>query len=240
MDNSNGPVLSSIITAEDDIHTCVGKKVVDSVTPITPKNGHPDKAAQTLIVYGKRHDALATYTYPDVPDPIIIDGQKYASIWCPVEITIKLNDFTFFHDEPLMTTILAADGSYQQPFYPALDTYKDTVYNIETKNHAMFFASGIVVSDKETMKYNDIYGVGIGYKTLNGVRTDQISIIVYTTAKKPLNSIPEAQIIPKSVEEIPTDVVQGKLPVFFNQEAAGIPAEANAPDINMHSALPSA
>lgn len=36
------------------------------------------------------------------------------------------------------------------------------------------------------------------------------------------------------VEEIPTDVVQGKLPVFFNQEAAGIPAEANAPDINMY------
>lgn len=104
MDNSNGPVLSSIVTVEDDIHTCVGKKVVDSVTPIAPKNGHPDKAAQTLIVYGKRYDALATYTYTDVPDPIIIDGQKYASIWCPVEITIKLNDFTFFHDEPLSNT----------------------------------------------------------------------------------------------------------------------------------------
>lgn len=84
------------------------------------------------------------------------------------------------------------------------------------------------------MKYDDIYGVGIGYKTLNGVRTEQISIIVYTTNKKPLNSIPEAQKIPKSVEEIPTDVVQGKIPVFFNQEAAGIQAEANAPDINMY------
>lgn len=84
------------------------------------------------------------------------------------------------------------------------------------------------------MKYDDVYGVGIGYKTVDSVRTDQISIIVYTTNKKPLNNIPEAQRIPESVEEIPVDVVQGKIPVFFNQETADIQAEANAPDINMY------
>lgn len=33
------------------------------------------------------------------------------------------------------------------------------------------------------MKYDDIYGVGIEYKTLNGVRTDQISIIVLQQIK---------------------------------------------------------
>lgn len=56
-----------------------------------------------------------------------------------------------FEDE-----LLTADGSYQQPFYLSLDTYEDTVYNIETENHAKFFASGIVVSDKENMEYKNV------------------------------------------------------------------------------------
>lgn len=84
------------------------------------------------------------------------------------------------------------------------------------------------------MKYDDVYGVGIGYKTVNGVKTDQISIIVYTTNKKPLNNIPEAQRIPESIEQIPVDIVQRKLPAFFDQETADIQAAANAPDINMY------
>lgn len=353
MDKSGVPVLDSFEIREDNISTYIpkGTKVVDSVTPIDPKNSFPQNIAQTYIVYGKRSDNYMSYQYKDVPDPIIIGGQKYASIWCPVKIIIKLNGFIFFHDEPLSNTdfsislessepdkyggggiifnndfskitktlsendtvltielpvdwaakltindinlvigsfdfracfkvnyvidiggqkvtrmaaitaatnvvltsssayveplkirwgcfgrkssvqtktgkksvadiqageyILAADGSYvkvtdittgheksivtiqltengdilqlsdahglqtkrglipagdlrfedelltaddsyQNPFYLSLDTYEDTVYNIETENHAMFFASGVVVSDKENMEYKNV------------------------------------------------------------------------------------
>ena len=47
--------------------------------------------------------------------------------------------------------VLTEDGSYQELVYLAIDSYNDEVYNIETEGHAMFVASGIVVTDSECL-----------------------------------------------------------------------------------------
>lgn len=65
------------------------------------------------------------------------------------------------------------------------------------------------------MKYDDVYGVGVGYKTKGGKKTDEIGIIVYTTQKKPKNRIAAEQILPDAVEGALVDVVEAPMPAPF-------------------------
>ena len=86
-----------------------GTEVIKSTELIDPVNKHPNDIFQTYIVYGKRPDKYVSYPYENVPDPILIDGIKYANTWCPFNIKVKLNvgteekptGFTFSKNDPL-------------------------------------------------------------------------------------------------------------------------------------------
>jgi hypothetical protein len=57
-----------------------------------------------------------------------------------------------------------------------------------------------------------VHSVGYGYKTINGLITSEKSIIFSVIEKKPLNQIPENELLPKSInidgESVITDVIQ--------------------------------
>ena len=65
------------------------------------------------------------------------------------------------------------------------------------------------VKDKYTNKilsYRDVVGIGIGYKTINGKETAQLSIVISVKKKKPLKELKENEIIPGELDGIKTDV----------------------------------
>ena len=51
-----------------------------------------------------------------------------------------------------------------------------------------------------------VTGVGIGYKEVNGVKTDELAIIVYVEAKKPNADVPTKERVPKTIQKMTTDV----------------------------------
>jgi hypothetical protein len=66
----------------------------------------------------------------------------------------------------------------------------------------------------------DIHAVGIGYKTVGNVKTGDIGIVVYTTKKKKLEAIPQAERIPASVEGVLVDVVESPKFEFLGDNAS--------------------
>ena len=65
------------------------------------------------------------------------------------------------------------------------------------------------VKDKYTNKilgYRGVVGIGIGYKTIKGKETDQLSIVISVKKKKPLKELEENEIIPEELDGITTDV----------------------------------
>ena len=61
--------------------------------------------------------------------------------------------------------------------------------------------------EAELMKKAGVTGCAIGYKQVNGERTDELGIVCYVTEKKPEGKLRKRDIIPKEIEGIPTDVV---------------------------------
>lgn len=78
--------------------------VVDSVKVLDPVNKYSSRTNNTYIVYGKREDQYVSYRYENVPNPKTIGGKKYADIWCPFKVVVKLKSHTFFEAEPLAKT----------------------------------------------------------------------------------------------------------------------------------------
>ncbi len=62
--------------------------------------------------------------------------------------------------------------------------------------------------EAELMKKSGVTGCALGYKYVAGKKTDQLSIICYVNKKKPEKKLKKGDIIPKSIEGIPTDVVE--------------------------------
>ena len=60
----------------------------------------------------------------------------------------------------------------------------------------------------ELLAYRGVIGVGIGYKSIKGEETEQLSITVSVERKIPLNELEQDDIIPGEVKGIPTDVVE--------------------------------
>ncbi|MEM2281278.1 MAG: hypothetical protein QXZ68_04745 [Candidatus Bathyarchaeia archaeon] len=56
----------------------------------------------------------------------------------------------------------------------------------------------------------NVTGVGIGYKKVKGVKTDILSIVVFVRKKLPLNQLAPKDIVPPTVEGVPTDVVEAE------------------------------
>jgi hypothetical protein len=58
-----------------------------------------------------------------------------------------------------------------------------------------------------------VTGVGLGPKIVGGKQTRELAIMVFTSAKKPLEQIPAAERIPSDIDGYKTDVVEAGAPV---------------------------
>ncbi|MFP3951117.1 MAG: hypothetical protein ACLFVP_03110 [Candidatus Bathyarchaeia archaeon] len=58
------------------------------------------------------------------------------------------------------------------------------------------------------LQKENVVGVGVGRKIVNGRMTDEISIKVYVEKKRVLSRLTENQIIPKEIDDVRTDVVE--------------------------------
>lgn len=58
------------------------------------------------------------------------------------------------------------------------------------------------------MRKSGVTGCGIGYKYVDGKKTDKLCIICYVKKKKPEEKLKKKDIIPKIIEGISTDVVE--------------------------------
>ncbi|MDL1894392.1 hypothetical protein FBQ87_16120 [Sphingobacteriales bacterium CHB3] len=59
---------------------------------------------------------------------------------------------------------------------------------------------------RELFHKPNVVAVGVGYKTVAGKRTEQLSLICSVEVKKSKGSLSPAEIIPESIQGIPTDV----------------------------------
>lgn len=62
--------------------------------------------------------------------------------------------------------------------------------------------------EDELLQIDDVHAVSIGYKEINGVKTDTLAIVIHTRKKKDEDLIPLNQRIPPSLNGFPTDVVE--------------------------------
>jgi intein/homing endonuclease len=62
--------------------------------------------------------------------------------------------------------------------------------------------------EKELLKLANVVGVGIRYKEVQGKRTDKLSIAVYVSKKLPIEKLDPKDVVPKTLENYPTDVVE--------------------------------
>jgi hypothetical protein len=58
------------------------------------------------------------------------------------------------------------------------------------------------------LKKSGVTGCGIGYRYINGKKTDMLCIVCYVKEKKPEEKLRKNDIIPKEIEGIPVDVVE--------------------------------
>lgn len=61
--------------------------------------------------------------------------------------------------------------------------------------------------DRLLLKPN-VVGVGIAFKVIDGRKTDSIGITVYVSSKMDISLLSKSDVIPKSVEDVKTDVVE--------------------------------
>ena len=53
-----------------------------------------------------------------------------------------------------------------------------------------------------------VTSIAISYKTVNGQQTDQLAIVFGVKKKRPEEELEEEEMLPKHIQECPTDVVQ--------------------------------
>lgn len=61
---------------------------------------------------------------------------------------------------------------------------------------------------EELLALEDVHCVAIGHKSINNIQTDTMSIVVFTTHKKPLCALKAYEVIPAFLQDIPTDVIE--------------------------------
>lgn len=60
--------------------------------------------------------------------------------------------------------------------------------------------------EDELLKRPGVTAVGVGYKYVNGQRTDEISVQVFVRRKR--KNVPRKQMVPKTINGVPTDVIE--------------------------------
>jgi hypothetical protein len=62
--------------------------------------------------------------------------------------------------------------------------------------------------EAELMRKANVVGVGIGFRTRGGQRTDDVCIVVSVTKKLPASDLTRSDVLPTSIEGVPIDVVE--------------------------------
>ena len=65
--------------------------------------------------------------------------------------------------------------------------------------------------EKRLLEYRGVTGVNIGFKTVNGEKTDELAIIVYVKKK---GDVSPEEALPTEIEGVPVDVVQRTYKLF--------------------------
>ncbi|OGO35246.1 MAG: hypothetical protein A2W35_11150 [Chloroflexi bacterium RBG_16_57_11] len=58
----------------------------------------------------------------------------------------------------------------------------------------------------ELLSKANVVGVGVGYRTIGGQRTDDISLVVMVTKKVPQTQLSPQDIVPDEIDGIPVDI----------------------------------
>ncbi len=62
--------------------------------------------------------------------------------------------------------------------------------------------------EQELMRKANVVAVGVGFRTRQGQRTDEVSIVVSVKVKLPAAQLSPADLVPSSLESVPVDVVE--------------------------------
>ena len=62
--------------------------------------------------------------------------------------------------------------------------------------------------EEELMRKPGVVSVAIGYKHIDGKKTNQLCIICYVSEKKAVGELKASDIIPEAIEGVPIDVVE--------------------------------
>lgn len=84
---------------------------------------------------------------------------------------------------------------------------------METNMNAIALAQQAKVrNEARLMRMSNVVAVGIGFKTVGGIQTSEISIVVSVIKKLPAIQLPESSRVPKALAGVQTDVVEtGKI-----------------------------
>lgn len=63
-------------------------------------------------------------------------------------------------------------------------------------------------AERDLMKIEGVTGVGIGEKIKDGKRTGEMSVRVYVRKKLPKSKVPQNEMIPATIDGMPTDVIE--------------------------------
>ena len=61
---------------------------------------------------------------------------------------------------------------------------------------------------KDLLELENVVGVGQGYRETAGRRTDELVVVVLVRQKLPRERLPSSQMVPKAIDQVPTDVVE--------------------------------
>jgi hypothetical protein len=74
------------------------------------------------------------------------------------------------------------------------------------------------------MEYPNVTGVGVGLRMVDGKRTDEVCVRVYVRRKVPEAELQSADVLPRLVDGVTVDVVEGEF-VFMQDDAPPLPME---------------
>jgi len=72
------------------------------------------------------------------------------------------------------------------------------------------------------MQYPNVTGVGVGFKLVNGQQTNEVSVRVYVRRKLPESQLRAAEILPRILDGVTLDVVEGEF-IFMQDGAPPLP-----------------
>jgi hypothetical protein len=62
--------------------------------------------------------------------------------------------------------------------------------------------------EQELLRKANVVAVGVGFKTVGGVQTREVGVVVSVKKKLPLSELKPRDVIPAQIEDVPVDVVE--------------------------------